>query len=60
LPISKAEVRGRSKQIKGKIRETLGRLRGNKTAQVRGKFEQAEGKTRERIARALRKTRMRL
>jgi uncharacterized protein YjbJ (UPF0337 family) len=58
LPVSKAEIRGRSKQVKGKIREEIGKLTGNKAWRLRGKVEQAEGKARERIGRVVRKTKM--
>jgi uncharacterized protein YjbJ (UPF0337 family) len=58
--MSKAEFGGRGKQIRGKVREQMGKLRHNKTAQLKGKIEQAEGKAREKIARVVRKTKKRL
>jgi uncharacterized protein YjbJ (UPF0337 family) len=59
-PISIAEVRGRSKQIKGKLREEVSKLRNNKTGQLKGKLEQTEGKARVRIARLVRMAKARL
>jgi uncharacterized protein YjbJ (UPF0337 family) len=57
VPMSEEEIRGRRKQIKGKVREEIGKLSGNKTEQLKGKIEQAEGKARENIGRFVRKTR---
>ena len=57
--MSKAEFGGRRKQIRGKVREQMGKLRHNKTAQLKGKIEQAEGKARENIGRFVRKTKKR-
>ena len=37
--MSKAEFGGRRKQIRGKVREQMGKLRHNKTAQLKGKIE---------------------
>ncbi len=53
--MSKDEAKGKGKQIKGKVREEIGRLTNNKKEQVKGKIEQAEGKTRELIGKAERK-----
>ncbi len=60
IPMSRAEMKGRSKQIKGKIHEKIGRLRRNRTAQFKGKLEQVEGKARVKMARVVRKTKRRL
>jgi uncharacterized protein YjbJ (UPF0337 family) len=43
------EVKGKGKQIEGKVREEVGKLTDNKTEQVKGKVEQAEGKAREAV-----------
>ena len=59
LDMSKDEVEGKSKQIKGKFREEVGKLMDNKTEQLKGKIEQAEGKARENIGRFVRKTKKR-
>jgi len=53
--MSEDEVRGKGKQIKGKVREEVGKLTNNKKEQVKGKIEQAEGKAREKIGKAERK-----
>ena len=58
--MSEAEIRGRSKQIKGKVRKEIGKLRTNKTWQLKGNIEQIEGKAREKIGRVVRKAKMRL
>ena len=41
------EIKGKGKQIKGQVREEVGKLTGDKTEQVKGKMEQAEGKVQE-------------
>jgi len=50
-------VEGKRKQIKGKVREGVGRLTNNRTEQVKGKIEQIEGKARENVGGAQRRTR---
>ncbi|MGD0331039.1 MAG: CsbD family protein [Nitrososphaeria archaeon] len=40
--MSKEEVKGKGKQIKGKIREEVGKLTDNKTEQLKGKIEKAD------------------
>jgi uncharacterized protein YjbJ (UPF0337 family) len=50
------EIEGKGKQAKGKIREGIGELTGDKSEQVEGKVEQAEGKVRETIGKAERKS----
>ena len=58
--MSKAEFRGRRKQIRGNVREQIGKLSHNRTMQLKGKIEQAEGKAREKIGRVVKKTKKRL
>jgi uncharacterized protein YjbJ (UPF0337 family) len=53
--MSKEEVKGKGKQIKGQIREEVGKLTDNKTEQLKGKIEQVEGKVQEEIGKAKRK-----
>ncbi len=55
--MSKNELEGRGKQIKGKVREELGKLRSNKKERAKGKVEQVEGKARESLGRTQRKAR---
>ena len=57
--MSEDEIKGRGKQVKGKIREEIGKLTDNKKEQVKGKIEQAEGKVREEIGKAERKNKKR-
>ena len=56
-PISKGEIKGRAKQLKGKTREKVGRLRNNRPLQLKGKIEQTQGKFGEGTARLERKIR---
>ncbi|MGA3192348.1 MAG: CsbD family protein [Candidatus Bathyarchaeia archaeon] len=53
--MSRDERKGKEKQIKGKVREDVGIIRGNRKEQLKGKVEQAEGKAREEIGKAKRK-----
>ncbi len=55
--MNKQELKGKGEQMKGKIREEVGKLTGNKTEQLRGKIEQTKGKAREKIGRLNRKQR---
>jgi len=55
INMSTEEVKGRGKQIKGQIREEVGKLTNNKTEQVKGKIEQVEGKVQEEIGKLKRK-----
>ena len=55
--MSKEEVKGKGKQIKGQIREGVGKLTNNKTEQLKGKIEQVEGKAQEEIGKFKRKAR---
>jgi uncharacterized protein YjbJ (UPF0337 family) len=50
--MSKDEVKGRGKKIKGQIREEVGKLTDNKTEQIKGKIEQVQGKVQEEIGKA--------
>jgi uncharacterized protein YjbJ (UPF0337 family) len=54
--MSNEEIKGRGKQVRGKIREQVGKMTNNKTEQLKGKIEQAEGKVREKIGKAERKS----
>jgi len=47
--MSKDEVEGKSKKIKGQIREKVGKITDNKTEQIKGKLEQVEGIVQEEI-----------
>jgi len=53
--MSREEVKGRSKRIKGQVREEVGKLTNNKTEQLKGKIEQVEGKAQEEIGKVKRK-----
>lgn len=55
--MSKDEVEGRGKKIKGQIREEVGNITDNKTEQLKGKIEQVEGKVQEEIGKVKRKAR---
>jgi uncharacterized protein YjbJ (UPF0337 family) len=49
------QVKGKGKQIEGKVREGVGKLTGNKTEQVKGKVQQVEGKAQEEIGKLKKK-----
>jgi uncharacterized protein YjbJ (UPF0337 family) len=53
--MSRDERKGKEKQVKGKIREEVGIIRGNRKEQLKGQVEQAEGKAREDIGKAKRR-----
>jgi len=55
INMSKDEVEGRGKKIKGQIREEVGKLTDNKTEQLKGKIEQVEGQVKEKIGKIKRK-----
>ena len=55
INMSKEEIKGKSKQIKGQVREEVGKLTDNKTEQLKGKVEQVEGKVQEEIGKVKRK-----
>jgi uncharacterized protein YjbJ (UPF0337 family) len=50
--MNKNEAEGKGKQIKGKVREEVGKLTDNKKEQIKGKVEQAQGKAREAVGKA--------
>ena len=54
--MSKDEVEGRGKKIKGQIREEVGKITDNKTEQVKGKIEQAQGTVQEEVGKIKRKS----
>ena len=54
--MSNDEVKGKAKQIKGDIREGVGKLTNNKAEQVKGKIEQIEGVVQEEIGKTKRKS----
>jgi len=53
--MSEEEAKGRNLKLKGKIREEVGKITGDKSAQIEGKAEQAIGKIREEAGKAKRK-----
>jgi uncharacterized protein YjbJ (UPF0337 family) len=53
--MSKDEVEGRGKKVKGQIREEVGKITDNKTEQIKGKIEQVEGKVQEEVGKIKRK-----
>ena len=55
INMSKDEVEGKSKRIKGQIREEVGKITDNKTEQLKGKIEQVEGRAQEEIGKVKRK-----
>ena len=55
MSMDEDEVKGKGKQIKGRIREEVGKLTDNKTEQIKGKIEQVEGKVQEEIGKIKRK-----
>jgi uncharacterized protein YjbJ (UPF0337 family) len=55
IDMSKDELEGKSKRIKGQIREGVGKLTDNKTEQLKGKIEQVEGQAQEEIGKLKRK-----
>ncbi len=60
LPTSSAEIRGRGKQFKGKLRVHVGKLRNDRFAQLKGEVEQAEGRVGMKLGRLVRKAKMRI
>ena len=55
INMSKDEVEGKVKKIKGQVREEIGKITDNKTEQVKGKIEQAQGDVQEKIGKIRRK-----
>ena len=58
-PVSRAEIIGRGKRIKGKVRKKIGKLTNKRTWQLKGSIEEVEGRAREGIGKVVRKTRAR-
>ena len=56
---SKAEIFGRSKRIKGRVRRRIGKLTNRKTWQLKGIIEEVEGTAREGIGKTVRKAKAR-
>ena len=57
--VSKAEIFGRSKRIKGRVRRRIGKLTNKRTWQVNGIIEEVEGRAREGIGKTVRKAKTR-
>jgi uncharacterized protein YjbJ (UPF0337 family) len=55
IDMSNEEVKGKSKQIKGQIRDEVGKLTDNKSEQLKGKIEQVQGKAQGEIGKVKRK-----
>jgi len=53
--MSEEEANGRFEKTKGKVREEIGKITGDKSEQIRGKAEQVKGKVQEEIGKAKRK-----
>ncbi|AXF25177.1 CsbD family protein [Burkholderia pyrrocinia] len=43
--MNKDQVKGRVKEAKGKLKEVVGKIVGNRTSRLKGKAEQVVGKT---------------
>jgi uncharacterized protein YjbJ (UPF0337 family) len=54
--MSKDEVEGKVKKLKGQIREEVGKITDNKTEQVKGKIEQVQGDVQETVGKIKRKS----
>ena len=50
------KLKGKGQNIKGHIREEIGKVTNNKSEQVKGKIEQIEGVVQEEIGKAKRKS----
>jgi uncharacterized protein YjbJ (UPF0337 family) len=53
--MSDEEIKGKVEKTKGRIREEVGKLTGNKSEQIKGKAEQAKGKVQEELGKAKRR-----
>lgn len=53
--MDKQEWKGKTKKVKGKIREEVGKLTGNRKQQLKGKVEQVEGEVREEFGKVRKK-----
>ncbi len=56
IDMSKEEVKGKNKQIQGKMRDQVGKLTNNREEQVKGKIEKVQGKAQEEIGKVKRKS----
>jgi uncharacterized protein YjbJ (UPF0337 family) len=45
--MDKDRIKGKAKQVEGRVRDAAGGLTGNTSEQIKGKVEQAEGKIQE-------------
>ena len=52
---NKDELKGKGKQIKGRIKDKLGEMTGNRNLEAEGEAERIEGLAQERVGRARRK-----
>jgi len=55
MAIEADEIKGKGKQIKGKVREEVSKLTGDTAGQVKGKIEQVVGKGQEEIGKVRKK-----
>ncbi|MCP1715685.1 uncharacterized protein YjbJ (UPF0337 family) [Methanocalculus alkaliphilus] len=55
MAIKQDEIKGRGKQIKGKVREEVGKLTGDRTEQLEGTIELVKGKGQKEIGAIKRK-----
>ena len=53
--MSSEEKKGKEAQVKGKIREEVGKLKGDKNEQIKGNAEQVVGKIHEEVGKAKKK-----
>ncbi len=49
---SRDVMAGKSKQVKGKINEVVGAIKGDSGQEIKGKIQKAVGKVQERMGRA--------
>ena len=54
--MSEEEIKGKIEKTKGRLREEIGKITGDKSEQIKGKAEQIKGKVQEEIGKAKRKT----
>ena len=53
---NKDEIKGKGKRIKGRIKDKVGEMTGNRELEARGEAERIEGAAQESVGRARRKT----
>ena len=53
--MSEEEAKGKNLKMRGKIREEVGKITGDKSEQIKGKAEQVKGKIQEEVGKAKRK-----